>query len=350
MPASGLDPSAPTAARPDVYYIILDSYTRSDVLIKELGFDNSDFIGQLEELGFYVANCSRSNYNKTQNSTVSSLNMEYMPELFTEASAQGLAQSDTWLLIKPSAVRRNFESLGYKIVAFDTGFKWTSIDDADLYLSRGRYAFGVQSVSPFEQMLIDSTILSIYSDFARKASWDQYSDDLHPQANYIGLEEFILDQLPKVADISEPTFTYAHINITHEPYVFSPEGYLYDSDEMQFPAGYIHAVRYINEQMLAIIGEILARSNLPPIIIIQADHGYWLQGATSAANISPILNAYYLPGVQSDLLYPQISPVNTFRLIFNETFGGHYDLLPDISYDSKDVNRIIPEENPECLK
>jgi hypothetical protein len=33
-------------------------------------------------------------------------------------------------------------------------------------------------------------------------------------------------------------------------------------------------------------------------------------------------------------LYPTITPVNTFRLVFNDYFGGRYELLPDISYFS----------------
>ena len=42
-----------------------------------------------------------------------------------------------------------------------------------------------------------------------------------------------------------------------------------------------------------------------------------------------ILNAYYLPGVDSLPLYPAITPVNSFRVVFNEYFGTAFDLLPD---------------------
>ena len=60
--------------------------------------------------------------------------MSYLPELYKEGAEQGISIPDIWMLIKPSTVRRNFETLGYKIVAFDSGFEWTRIDDADLYL------------------------------------------------------------------------------------------------------------------------------------------------------------------------------------------------------------------------
>jgi hypothetical protein len=45
-----------------------------------------------------------------------------------------------------------------------------------------------------------------------------------------------------------------------------------------------------------------------------------------------ILNAYYLPGEGAAALYPSISPVNTFRAIFDGWFGGEFDLLEDVSY------------------
>jgi hypothetical protein len=334
---------------PDVYYIVLDSYTRSDVLESELNYDNTAFLNELEQMGFYVAGCSRTNYNKTQSSMASSLNMSYLPELYVEAAKQGISEEDIWMLIKPSKVRHNFESIGYQIVAFDTGYKWTSITDADIYLSRGQNAFGMQYVTPFEQMLIDSTMLSIYSDFNRKASWNAYADSIHPKANYIGLQEYILDQLPQVAALDGPTFTYAHINITHEPYVFSPDGYLIDSKEISFPAGYIHALDYMDARLIPILQEILDRSSTPPIIIIQGDHGYWVDdGTPSGENISPVLNAYYLPGLGQDGLYSTISPVNTFRLIFNDYFGGQYELLPDISYHIHDLSIPVPEGFTEC--
>ncbi|MCJ7436030.1 MAG: hypothetical protein MUO77_21340, partial [Anaerolineales bacterium] len=64
--------------------------------------------------------------------------------------------------------------------------------------------------------------------------------------------------------------------------------------------------------------------------ILQGDHGPWLQ---PKAERLWIFNAYYFPG-HKDVLYPTISPVNTFRLVFNTYFGGKYDMLEDISYFS----------------
>jgi len=58
-----------------------------------------------------------------------------------------------------------------------------------------------------------------------------------------------------------------------------------------------------------------------------------------------ILNAYYLPG-QQDRLYPTISPVNSFRVIFDAYFGGKYDMLEDVSYFSPVPNLYDFSEKP----
>jgi hypothetical protein len=52
-----------------------------------------------------------------------------------------------------------------------------------------------------------------------------------------------------------------------------------------------------------------------------------------------ILNAYYFPDQDYKPLYASISPVNTFRLIFNQFFQADYSLLEDRSYYN---NKIFP--------
>jgi hypothetical protein len=46
-----------------------------------------------------------------------------------------------------------------------------------------------------------------------------------------------------------------------------------------------------------------------------------------------ILNAYYFPEKQP-VFYPTITPVNTFRLLFDTYFDESYPLLDDLSYFS----------------
>ena len=47
-----------------------------------------------------------------------------------------------------------------------------------------------------------------------------------------------------------------------------------------------------------------------------------------------ILNAYFFPGRSYQELYPEITPVNTFRVVLNTFFGADLELLPDKNYFS----------------
>jgi hypothetical protein len=150
----------------------------------------------------------------------------------------------------------------------------------------------------------------------------------------------VFNKLDDIARMPEPTFAYLHVILPHPPFVFGPNGEPTDpadfwNENQQYPAdlyakGYQNQLTFLNNKVLEAVDTIFANSDVPPIIVFQGDHGPWLQTKEKRMQI---LNAYYLPG-NEDKLYPTISPVNTFRLIFNSYFGGNYDMLPDISYFS----------------
>jgi hypothetical protein len=74
---------------PDIYLIILDAHTRSDVLRNRYDHDDSDFIQGLMEMGFYVAECSQSNYMITRYSLTSLMNMDYLQN-FTDMQSMSI--------------------------------------------------------------------------------------------------------------------------------------------------------------------------------------------------------------------------------------------------------------------
>lgn len=51
---------------PDVYYIIMDMHTNDNVLYRLLNYDDTFFTDSLRQMGFYVSECSQSNYPSTQ--------------------------------------------------------------------------------------------------------------------------------------------------------------------------------------------------------------------------------------------------------------------------------------------
>jgi hypothetical protein len=316
---------------PDVYYFILDSYGRDDLLNQAYGYDNSGFIKGLQERGFFVAECSQSNYVRTEISLGSSLNMMYLQDLDPAFSPDSIRRARLWDSLKHSAARYNFESMGYKTIGFATGFAWNELEDADIFYSPDSISMGM---TEFEVLFLQTT-LARYVNEMHLIDPDQIMGQ-----NFRDRTLNVFNKLDDIARNPEPTFAYIHLISPHPPFVFGPNGeptYPPDfwNENREYPAdlyakGYQNQLTFLNKKMLAAVDTILANSDTPPIIVIQGDHGPWLQ--TNAKRMR-ILNAYYLPG-HNDKLYPAITPVNTFRLIFDTYFGGKYDMLPDVSYFS----------------
>jgi len=85
---------------------------------------------------------------------------------------------------------------------------------------------------------------------------------------------------------------------------------------------------------------LIGGSPVDPIIVLQGDHGpgagldWRSPTAEGLTERFRILDAIRLPGAAPELLYPTMSPVNTFRVILNQYFGTGLALLPDRSYFS----------------
>jgi hypothetical protein len=116
---------------------------------------------------------------------------------------------------------------------------------------------------------------------------------------------------------------------------------------------YTNQVRFANTKILEMIRAIRANSETDPIIIIQSDEGPWPAPyagderflGTDVSSVDwtrasrdelrekmRILNALYLPGADAAPFHPTMTPVNTFRIVFNRYFGAALPLLPDENY------------------
>jgi len=96
--------------------------------------------------------------------------------------------------------------------------------------------------------------------------------------------------------------------------------------------------------MLEILEILIEESDVPPIIVLQADTG------TGSGSEFKILNAYYLPDDGYESLFSTISPVNTFRLIFDTYFGSSLGLLPDYSIGGVSKDDLVLENSEACLQ
>jgi len=316
---------------PDIYYIITDSYGRSDLLEDNFQFDNSKFISSLENMGFYVAKCSQSNYPRTDVSLGSSLNMDYLQNLNDKFDPQNKDRTQLWQSILHSTVRYELESAGYKTVAFATGFAFTEMTTANVYLSPSPVW---SSMTEFETLLIRTTPLRHLEDLGL-INLDQVDGE-----RYRDRTRLILNSMDKLVHMPGPKFVFIHLIPPHPPFIYGPDGSPTDPalfmdangvySQENYTNGYRNQAEYISGQLEKAVATLLAESPQPPVIVIQGDHAPWLQ---TGSDQFKILNAYYLPG-HADALYPSISPVNTFRLILDTYLGADYPLLDDTSYAS----------------
>jgi hypothetical protein len=340
-------PSLPkvNASSPDVYYILLDGYDREDLLRQDIGVSNHAFITELEQMGFVVPNCTQSNYNSTVFSVAGTFNMNYLDALgfsYEDLSkaAYGLEFSTPELeaSIHANPVMQQFKTMGYKIITFHEAYPFINFPNSDIVFDLAKDAQARVESSKFQYLfwkttaidfLIEETASGSFSDpFDKAPVWLQQaiSDNFSLYQKY-QQDLYQLDQLDHITQVPGKKFVYAHLMITHPDFAFTASGEYRDNTSVT-KAAYGDQVTYADQRILAIVKNILASSQTPPIIILQGDHGYGL--TERGVEQFKILNAYYLPK-ESSAIYPSITPVNTFRLILSRYYGQNYPLLPDQS-------------------
>jgi hypothetical protein len=343
---------AVTPARPpDIYYIILDSYEGISGLRRYYHFDNTDFVRELQERGFYVAAESRSNYLTTTYSLASTLNLVYLNDLpydlFTEMVSS----------LRIDHVADFLRGRGYQYVQCPSGYFLTDDADPDVWISpwlrAQQSAFSQPTASEFEIMLLQTTLARVIVQSSRSAIFDREFDDRRLRL------ENCFTHLPDYAADGRGNFLFLHLILPHNPYLYNAAGVPYSfngrtelfgdqADPQNNIRLYLDQLIYTNARVLDAIDRILERADTPPIIILQGDHGHdtffdFENPTPEGVDLrSSILNVMFFPDGDYRLLYPSISPVNTFRVVFNRFFGTKYPLLQDVGY-------VHPRRTPNSL-
>ena len=323
---------------PDIYVIVLDGYARQDVLQNLYQYDNSEFIQQLEKRGFFVANNSHSNYIQTVYSMSSFWNFDYLPSMSSPSDFVHYLRKS----IQDNQAFRLLDEINYTTVSFEGEIDYTEIKDSDVYLS------DFLPINRFEGLLLmDSPLEPLSDTFDLAIPIPTYKN--HRQR--IQYEFDTLKEIPM--SIPEPKIVYAHILAPHPPFVFDQNGNplqnrqeytLWDESEYrggyeEYWKGYGRQVTFVNNEMIRVIDAILAKSKTPPVILLMGDHGpasmfNWDLNTPSClwertGNLYAILLPEHL---NNEIVYPSISPVNTFRVIFNNSFGTSLPYLDDKSF------------------
>jgi hypothetical protein len=315
-------------AKPDIYYLIFDRYGDAETTA---AFGVKDHIDEyLTRKGFYVTRESRSNYMKTVLSLASSLNADYLDGIL-----RGRERSTDWTpvyqYIWHHRVGAFLRSQGYSYVHLGSWYYPTrdnpqATRNVNYYTVVPRAAlrlFDSQAFSPVQHL------------------FGPWLDDRLQNWSRIRRQ---VDDVVNLVPTPGPKFVFLHALVPHPPYVFYRDGTFVTKAQERgrsYDENYTNQVLAANAMIERIVDAILRNSPSPPVIIVQGDEGPYPPGtgreefdwrtATHAQLLQKtgILNAYYLPGVDTRVLYPTISPVNSFRVVFNAYFGAGLPLLPD---------------------
>jgi hypothetical protein len=334
-------------------------YPREDILREDFGYDNSVFLDNLKEMGFHVSSCSMSNYAQTILSLSSSLNMDYVDKLEAGVSSDSKDRTELVHLIAHPRVRSFFESLGYKTVSLSAyaPLQWkdasifysTKPEELPEYIER-------PILSPYEAMFIKSTagILILDANILKESEITRSAQ--YPFNDHIRQQLYILDTLPEIGKIEGPKLVFVHIQIPHPPFVFNGDGSIVENpppfpsagieiDEEYWHGLFRNQVIYVNSRLLPAIRSLINASSIPPVIILQGDHG------PNSSNRLAVLTAIYSTQFQPS---DSISPVNIFRGLLSSTFGQNLPELPNISYYSDYSDpfnfQIIEDTNSGCTQ
>jgi hypothetical protein len=153
--------------------------------------------------------------------------------------------------------------------------------------------------------------------------------------------------LAEVGGRDRPVFAFAHIVGPHWPYVFdrdcrTPSA---SADTLRRDAAYIAQVQCLNSLVLDMVQEILRRSRVPPVILLQGDHGtstLEYSEAPTAAQVDPAaarerfgaFGAYYLPDSGAAAFGDTVTVVNVLGNVLRHYFGAELPPATDDRYVS----------------
>ena len=249
-------------------------------------------------------------------------------------------------------VPATFKALGYEYIHIGSWWNPTSRNvDADVSMT-------YESHSEFSAALLNTTALSLLQP---PEQTDEEPETLDRPDLARRHTLFELDRIEEAVRRPGPTFVFAHLLVPHPPYVFREDGSMTTAEERgSVPAAdlYMNQLRWTNERILDLVDRALdVPAAEEPVIILQADEGPypqrfyrrpegfdWLEDATPEEILQKygILNAMHLPGIDPEAagVHDRMSPVNTFRIVFNEYFGADLPPLPDRVYLTPNYARM----------
>jgi hypothetical protein len=233
--------------------------------------------------------------------------------------------------IADNKAMRFLKEQGYTTVVFDEKFLGYPSEPAmvaDFSFNYGQIP-ETQSIgffNDFGMLVLENTMLSAFKRFIHPTTYAQHIDMLN----------FTLKKINELEDIESPKFVHVHLMLPHAPFIFNDKGKLNGAEAYHNWNYYLGQYNYSIKVATEMVSNLLegADPSNPPVIILQSDHGArnkeeGYEGVLANYPVefkTSILFAIHLPGLSKDEFPPDMDPINTFPLVFNQLFEANLPL------------------------
>lgn len=321
----------------NIYLLLFDEYSSTDVLKEKWHYDNSAMDSFLKERGFFVNEKSRSNYCWTEFSMASLFNLDYFRKFrkaHNMASDQDIQRSI--VAIEQPRLTQVLKHAGYTIRCHSIFQVDTETPEyiPELRLNKWRLVTVSSFFHAFEvnywPYLKDRSAMKANPSFRYPPFYrmDTYNRE--------GLQFVMQESRNKE---TRPRFVYAHFFMPHNTYYYDSANRLMPMERIKAikpekePKYYGYNVTHTNQELRLMIDSIQANDPKACIIVL-GDHGYrqHLYHDDRYPEYFRNMSAIYFPDRNYSAMPDSFTNVNVFRLVLNKVCGTHYPLLPDRSY------------------
>lgn len=246
----------------NVFFIVLDQYGRYDVLKELFNFENSNFLKDLKNRNFFIANNSSSNYVRTVFSMPSVFSKDYVFNSNVKSKEQiSLATS---VFSNETEVIKFFKKNKYKVASLIYNGSNCDTKNVDYCFSTSRLSF-----SDLEVNLLKLTPLWSIRHFV--------DDFLTMQLSYYEFTD--MQKYLETVNWKNNNFAYMHLLMPHGPFRFSSNCdrlKTFDSNKVK---GYINQIKCSNSSFLKLF-DFIKENDPKSIVILASDHGprtFWLE-------------------------------------------------------------------------
>ena len=318
----------PDSSKPDIYFLVLDEYTNNNTLQKLWNFENIDVTNWLTANGFYVIPRSHANYTSTSFSVSSTLNMNYISKKNSKGTIRNYLRSNKSLSYNETFCLLQKEGYTIRFLApYKNDIEKNGLIDYTGYM-HNNWLFMHTFFGRFNRDILWHFRTGRFA--FRK---EEPGSEIVPWSKRRENIRKTIDKIKATADLREhtPKFVYGHLMITHDPHVFDSTGAARKEDTSKPFDTYTQQIIYANTVIKDLVSHIRRNNKKNTVIIIEGDHGFRLFPVEMKEYFFPNFSAVYFPDSIYHQLYPGMSPVNTFRVVFNHYFCQNLPLLKDSS-------------------